>query len=324
MQNFFNNNSLEQIKLELKQTKILVVGDIMLDRYWIGDTTRISPEAPVPVIKINSMDDRLGGAANVAANLASLGVDVGLLGCIGQDEAGLKIQSLLTENCINTYLQSHFDYTSIIKLRIIARQQQMLRLDFEKKINEELLLKIEQALEQLIKQYQMLILSDYNKGCLEYSERLIAIAQKHNIPVLVDPKDKTCVKYKNSSILTPNFKEFQEIVGDCSNEEEMRIKAQNLCEQLNLKALVVTRSEKGMTLFTPHTSEHFHAQAKEVFDVSGAGDTVIAVLAAMFNLTGDINLATNYANLAGGIVVGKLGTAIIHLEELFVPHVNLE
>jgi D-glycero-beta-D-manno-heptose-7-phosphate kinase len=322
MQTFFNNISIEQIKQKLKQTKILVVGDVMLDRYWMGDTTRISPEAPVPVININTMDDRLGGAANVAANLADLGVEVGLLGCIGQDEAGLKIQSLLTEACINTYLQSHFDYTSIIKLRIVARQQQMLRLDFEKDMNEELLLKIEQALEQLISQYQMLIVSDYNKGCLERAERLIAIAQKYDIPVLVDPKDKSCIKYRGASILTPNFKEFQEIVGNCSNEEEMRIKAQNLCTQLNLKALVVTRSEKGMTLFTPHSSEHFHAKAKEVFDVSGAGDTVIAVLAAMFNLTGDINLATSYANIAGGIVVGKLGTSVIHLEELFVHHSN--
>ncbi len=305
-----------QLKHQLQQKKILVAGDIMLDRYWFGDTNRISPEAPVPIIKINKFDDRLGGAANVARNLSHLGVNVGILGCVGQDEAGLKIQTLLTEECINSYLQTDYDYTTILKLRVLARQQQMIRLDFEENIPDSLLEKIEYGFEKLINQYDLVILSDYNKGSLKYADKLISIAAKHNVPVLVDPKDKSFSKYRGVAVITPNLKEFREIAGSWESEEELHIKAQNIREQLNLQYLLLTRSEQGMTLFTASGYEHFNAQSKEVFDVSGAGDTVIAVLAAILSVTDDIYLAAEYANIAGGIVVGKLGTSSIEFDEL--------
>ncbi|MFM2345020.1 MAG: hypothetical protein RLZZ210_1632 [Pseudomonadota bacterium] len=311
-----NHIDFKELKYKLQQAKILVVGDIMLDRYWFGDTNRISPEAPVPIIKINKFDDRLGGAANVARNLAHLGINVGILGCIGQDEAGLKVQTLLTEECINAYLQTADSYTTILKLRVLARQQQMLRLDFEENLPHELLEKIEYGFEKLISQYDLVILSDYNKGCLRSADKLIQIAKQHNVPVLVDPKDKSLSKYRGASVITPNLKEFEEIAGSWANEEELHIKAQNIREQFNLQSLLLTRSEHGMTLFTASGYEHFNAQAKEVFDVSGAGDTVMAVLAAILSITDDIKLATKYANIAGGIVVGKLGTSTIEFDEL--------
>ena len=310
------NFNFAQLKHQFQQAKILVVGDVMLDRYWFGDTNRISPEAPVPVIKINKFDDRLGGAANVARNLSHLGVNVGILGCVGQDEAGLKIQTLLTEECINAYLQTEYDYTTILKLRVLARQQQMIRLDFEENLPTSLLEKIEYGFEKLVNQYDLIILSDYNKGTLKHANKLISIAKKYNKPVLVDPKDQSFTKYKGATVLTPNLKEFKEIVGEWENEEELHIKAQSLREQLNLQYLLLTRSEQGMTLFTASGYENFNAQAKEVFDVSGAGDTVMAVLGAILSVSDDIYLAVNYANIAGGIVVGKLGTSSIEFDEL--------
>jgi len=307
----------QDLKEQLQQKKILVVGDIMLDRYWFGETNRISPEAPVPIIKIQKYEDRLGGAANVARNIANLGVQTSILGCIGIDEAGLRIKTLLTEDCVNAYLQEDSEYTSILKLRVLARKQQMLRLDFEEKLPQNLLQRIEKGFAQLISQYNLVVFSDYDKGCLESCENLITIAKQNNIPILVDPKGRSFTKYKGSTILTPNLKELSEVVGGWQNEEELNIKAQNLREQLQLEALLVTKSEQGMTLYTNTTIQNFHSQIQEVSDVSGAGDTVIATLASLMSVTNDIFISTEYANKAGGIVVGKLGTSSIEYNELF-------
>lgn len=302
---------------QLSAVRLLVVGDVMLDRYWFGDVSRISPEAPVPVVRIQKREERLGGAANVARNAAALGAHTGLLGVAGADEAGDQMEQLLQDGGIHSYLKRDEAISTIIKLRVIGRQQQMVRIDFEDAPTEDVLRDKLTQFKALLPDYDVIILSDYNKGSLVNVAEMIALARAEGKIVLVDPKGDDFTPYKGASILTPNRSELQQVVGGWKTEEQLLEKAQKLREELGLDALLLTRSEEGMSLFTRDEVLHVHADAREVFDVSGAGDTVIATLATMLGTGAPLAEALVTANRAGGIVVGKLGTATVTREELF-------
>ena len=297
--------------------RILIAGDVMLDRYWFGDVSRISPEAPVPVVRVERRDERLGGAANVARNVAALGAQTGLLGIVGADEAGDQVEQLLTNLRIQSYLNRDVAISTIIKLRVIGRQQQLLRIDFESPPTDTVLRDKLTRFNALLPQYDVIVLSDYAKGSLVNVDEMIASARKLGKRILVDPKGEDFSLYSGASILTPNKSEFRRIVGSWKTEGEFAEKAQRLRAELDLQALLVTRSEEGMTLVTEQEVLHIPALAREVFDVSGAGDTVIATLAVMLGAGMPIADAVSIANRAGGIVVGKLGTATVTKEELF-------
>lgn len=297
-------------------SRVLVVGDVMLDRYWFGDVDRISPEAPVPVVKMGRVEDRLGGAANVARNIAALGAQASLLGVIGQDEAGKTVRALAEADHVQAHWVQDPVMPTSLKLRVLGRQQQLLRVDFEESPASSALDQLHQNMSDLLDQHQVLVLSDYAKGALAQVESLIALARSRNIPVLVDPKGKTYERYQGATILTPNRSEMQEAVGAWKDEDDLLRRAQDLRRKLNLECLLITRSEQGMTLFTEQGREHVDAQAQEVFDVSGAGDTVLATLAVMRAAGLDWLQAMRWANRAGGIVVGKLGTSIVTAKEL--------
>lgn len=297
--------------------KILVAGDAMLDRYWFGDANRISPEAPVPVVRITRVEDRLGGAANVAVNIAALGAKAKLLSVIGDDEAGDRVEELLNEKKIEPHLHRDTELKTTVKLRIVARQQQMLRADFENRPTRAVLANHLTDFENLIHESDVLVLSDYGKGGLDHITRMIEIARAKSIPVLIDPKGNNYDRYKGATVITPNRAELAQVVGDWSSEEDLTEKAQALRKQLELEAILLTRSEEGMTLFSESGTQSIPAQALEVFDVSGAGDTVIAVMATMIAMGETLAEAMRTANRAGGIVVGKLGTATVSFEELF-------
>lgn len=296
---------------------MLVVGDVMLDRYWFGEVNRISPEAPVPIVRIDHREERLGGAANVARNAAALGIQTSLLGVVGKDEAGDIVEKLLIDSQIKSYLNRDQQISTIIKLRVIGRQQQLLRVDFEEAPSEDVLRDKLSQFHQLLPDHDVIILSDYAKGSLVNVRDMIAsgIAQKKTI--LVDPKGSDFTRYSGASILTPNRSELRQVVGDWKNEAELTVKAQNLRRQLKINALLVTRSEEGMSLYTEDTAHHVPTMAREVFDVSGAGDTVIATLGAMLASGKDLLESVEIANRAAGIVVGKLGTATVTHQELF-------
>ncbi|HEX7386704.1 MAG TPA: D-glycero-beta-D-manno-heptose-7-phosphate kinase [Castellaniella sp.] len=297
--------------------KILVVGDIMLDRYWFGEVDRISPEAPVPVVRVARREDRLGGAANVARNIVALGAQAGLLGIVGADEAGAKVRRLVSESGIRDCLvedASGMDTT--LKMRVLGRQQQLLRVDFERGPGPQALAALAAELETLLSAYDLLVLSDYAKGALGEVESLIQMAQRHKIPILVDPKGHQYRRYRGATLVTPNRSEMQDAVGRWEDEADLTRRAQALREELDLEALLITRSEQGMTLYTAAGRQHADAQAQEVFDVSGAGDTVLAALAVTRATGMDWDEAMLWANRAGGIVVGKLGTSIVTAEEL--------
>jgi len=302
---------------QLSNVRLLVVGDVMLDRYWFGDVSRISPEAPVPVVRIERREERLGGAANVARNAAALGAHTGLLGVAGADEAGDQMDALLKEGGIHSYLKRDEAISTIIKLRVIGRQQQMVRIDFEDAPTENVLRDKLTQFKALLPDYDVIVFSDYNKGALVNVAEMIVLARAAGKIVLVDPKGDDFTPYKGASILTPNRSELQRVVGAWKTEEQLLEKAQRLREELGLDALLLTRSEEGMSLFTANEVLHVHADAREVFDVSGAGDTVIATLATMLGTGAPLDEALVTANRAGGIVVGKLGTATVTREELF-------
>lgn len=297
-------------------SRVLVVGDVMLDRYWFGDVERISPEAPVPVVKMGRVEDRLGGAANVARNIAALGAQASLLGVIGRDEAGKTVRELAQEDQVQAHWVQDPLMPTSLKLRVLGRQQQLLRVDFEQSPADSTLEQLHQIMSELLDQHQVLVLSDYAKGALAQVETLIALARAKNIPVLVDPKGKAYERYQGATILTPNRSEMQEAVGAWRDEDDLMQRAQHLRRQLDLECLLITRSEQGMTLFTEQGREHVDAQAQEVFDVSGAGDTVLATLAVMRAVGLDWLQAMRWANRAGGIVVGKLGTSTVTAKEL--------
>ncbi|MET0211206.1 MAG: D-glycero-beta-D-manno-heptose-7-phosphate kinase [Burkholderiaceae bacterium] len=307
----------QQAAPQLSRVRLLVVGDVMLDRYWFGDVARISPEAPVPVVRIQKREERLGGAANVARNAAALGAHTGLLGVAGADEAGDQMEQLLQDGGIHSYLKRDEAISTIIKLRVIGRQQQMVRIDFEDAPTENVLRDKLTQFKALLPDYDVIILSDYNKGSLVNVAEMIALARAAGKIVLVDPKGDDFTPYRGASILTPNRSELQQVVGGWKTEEQLLEKAQKLRQELALDALLLTRSEEGMSLFTQDEVLHVHADAREVFDVSGAGDTVIATLATMLGARAPLAEALVTANRAGGIVVGKLGTATVTREELF-------
>ncbi len=300
---------------KISQVRLLVVGDVMLDRYWFGEVSRISPEAPVPVVKVQRMEERLGGAANVARNAASLGAVSALLSVVGDDEAGRTLGRLLEEGQIDANLHVDREIDTTVKLRVIGRQQQLLRIDFETTPSHEILQAKLADFETRVVQSDVVVLSDYGKGGLTHIAEMIRIARAHDKPVLVDPKGDEWGKYAGATVITPNRSELKEVVGRWSSDEELAAKARKLRGDLGLEALLVTRSEEGMTLFADE-AHHQPAVAREVFDVSGAGDTVIATLAVMIAAGADWAEAIRVANIAAGIVVGKLGTAVVSREEL--------
>jgi len=309
-------NHTYKLPASFEHVQILVVGDVMLDRYWFGEVSRISPEAPVPVVRVEKREERLGGAANVARNIATLGGSSGLLGVVGQDEAGDTVDSMLGEMGVSSFLTRDPTISTIIKLRVIGRQQQLLRIDFEEAPTDAVLRDKLTRFNTLLPQYQVVVLSDYAKGSLVNVADMIAAARQAGKCILVDPKGEDFSRYVGATVLTPNKSEMIRIVGSWKNEEELTAKAQKLRASLQLEALLLTRSEEGMSLYTENEIRHFPAMAREVFDVSGAGDTVIATLAVMLGAGLPIADAVALANRAGGIVVGKLGTATVSREEL--------
>jgi len=297
--------------------KILVVGDVMLDRYWFGDVSRISPEAPVPVLKVERVDERPGGAANVARNISALGAHATLLSVVGNDEAGICLEKLLKgHHNIAALLHRDNTFTTIIKLRAIARHQQLLRIDFETLPSHEILRAALEDFRAQLSLADVVILSDYGKGGLTHIAEMIRLARALNKPVLVDPKGDDYARYRGATLLTPNRSEFREVAGSWKSEAELGIKAEKLRTELQLDALLVTRSEEGMSLFRANEVLHEPTHTREVFDVSGAGDTVIATLAVMLASGADMPEAIRIANRAAGIVVGKLGTAVVSRDEI--------
>jgi rfaE bifunctional protein kinase chain/domain len=301
----------------VKRARLLVVGDVMLDRYWFGEVERISPEAPVPVVKVGRTEERLGGAANVARNIVAVGAAAGLLSVVGEDEAAACIQVLLKGHGIDAQLHRDPALHTTIKLRVIGRQQQLLRIDFETEPGHEVLMSKLADFEARLKNADLVILSDYGKGGLKHIERMIAAARAAGKPVLVDPKGDDYSRYRGATVLTPNRSEFREVAGRWKNEDDMTERANKLRKELDLDALLITRSEEGMTLYRTGERLHVPTVAREVYDVSGAGDTVIAVLGVMLASGASFAEAVSSANKAAGIVVGKLGTAVVHPEELF-------
>jgi len=301
----------------IKTVRILVVGDVMLDRYWFGEVSRISPEAPVPVVRVQRSEERLGGAANVARNAAALGAHTALLGVVGQDEAGDAVGKMLREMEIQSYLNRDAAISTIVKLRVVGRQQQLLRVDFEDPPTDTVLRDKLTQFNALLPNYDVIVLSDYAKGSLVNVATMIDAARKQGKKILVDPKGDDFSPYAGASMLTPNKSELRQIVGAWKTEDELTNKAQSLRNSLGLEALLLTRSEEGMTLYTENEVTHMPAMAREVYDVSGAGDTVIATMAVMLGAGVSIAEAVSMANRAGGIVVGKLGTATVSKEELF-------
>lgn len=298
------------------QASVLVVGDVMLDRYWHGSTGRISPEAPVPVVKVEHREDRPGGAANVALNIAALGAQAQLVGVTGRDEAADSLQQRLQAAGVAVCFQQRADQPTIIKLRVLSRHQQLLRLDFEEPFQTDTQALLA-AVKGLLNGAGVLVLSDYGKGALQNHAALIRLARERGIPVLADPKGQDFTIYRGATLLTPNLGEFEAVVGPCTDEGSLVSKGLALIDQLQLEALLVTRGEQGMTLLRPGCVElHLPARAREVFDVTGAGDTVISTLAAALAAGESLPEAVALANLAAGIVVGKLGTAAISMPEL--------
>ena len=302
---------------DFKQAKVLVVGDVMLDRYWHGGTSRISPEAPVPVVKVEQIEDRPGGAGNVALNISHLGGMVNLIGLTGNDAEADALEMRLKGADVNCHFKRLENISTITKLRVISRHQQLIRMDFEDTNFDSAEADLLGLVKQQLADVNVLLLSDYAKGALSDPQPLIKLANSLHISVLVDPKGADFQRYRGATLLTPNLSEFEQVVGTCKDDKTLIEKGIKLLNDLDLKALLVTRGERGMTLIqTGHAEMHFPAQAKEVFDVTGAGDTVIATLAAALSAGDDLVSATGLANLAASIVVGKLGTAAISAIEL--------
>jgi rfaE bifunctional protein kinase chain/domain len=288
----------------------------MLDRYWFGDVSRISPEAPVPVVRIERTEERPGGAANVARNCAALGARAGLLSVVGADEAGAALERLVAAERVSANLHRDATLDTTVKLRVIGRQQQLLRIDFETSPSHEVLAAKLAEFEASLADYDVVLLSDYGKGGLAHIERMIGLARARGKPVLVDPKGDEYSRYRGASVLTPNRAELREVVGRWKDEADLTARAERLRAELGLEALLLTRSDEGMTLYRAGSVQHERAKAREVSDVTGAGDTVIATLAVMLAAGAGLADAVRVANHAAGIVVGKLGTAVVHPDEL--------
>lgn len=308
----------ETITVEaVRNARVLVVGDVMLDRYWFGDVERISPEAPVPVVKVTRTEERLGGAANVAWNMAAIGARPVLLSVVGDDAEADSLQRQLDEHGIQAQLYRDANLSTTIKMRVIGRQQQLIRIDFENEPGHEALAAKLADFEEKLAECDVVIMSDYGKGGLKHIERMIGLAKQQNKTILIDPKGDDYARYAGASLITPNRSELREVVGRWKDEADLTQRVQQLCESLQLGGLLVTRSEEGMTLFRETERLHVATVAREVYDVSGAGDTVIAILAVMLASGQSMAQAVEWANKAAGIVVGKLGTAAVLPEELF-------
>ena len=301
----------------ISKARVLVVGDAMLDRYWFGAVERISPEAPVPIVHIHREEERLGGAANVALNVKSLHAQPTLLTVVGDDEPARKLESLLGGQGIEAIYHRDPQLYTIVKLRVIGRSQQLIRVDFENEPDHELLKEMEPEYSAALSVHDVVLFSDYGKGGLTHIPRMIELARAAAKPVLVDPKGSDFSRYKGATVITPNRAELAQVVGAWSSEQQLHERAQALRTALGLQGLVLTRSEEGMSLFDEAGHVRVEAQAREVFDVTGAGDTVIATLATMLACGLSLREALPIANRAGGIVVGKFGTANVSYEELF-------
>ena len=309
----YSNPSREQ----LVAARVLVVGDAMLDRYWYGAVDRISPEAPVPVVRVTRTEERMGGAANVASNIVALGAEASLLSVVGDDEASHQLEALVASSGITPYFGRDTRLKTTVKLRVIGRQQQLIRLDFENTPETEVLASQSASFEKLCPVHDAVLFSDYGKGGLAHITLMIDHAKAASKVVLVDPKGSDYTRYKNATVITPNRAELSQVIGTWTSEAELQTKAHNLRTSLNLQALLLTRSEAGMTLFDKEGQLHVPAVAREVFDVTGAGDTVIATLATLAASGMCLRDAVPIANQAGGIVVGKFGTATVSYDELF-------
>jgi rfaE bifunctional protein kinase chain/domain len=296
--------------------RVLVVGDVMLDRYWHGEVSRISPEAPVPVVHIRREESRLGGAANVALNIKTLGARVTLLSMVGIDEAAHTLRRLMTKHDIETDLGEDPNMETIVKLRVIGRSQQILRIDFEKEPDHEVLATMLERFKTSVDEHDVVLFSDYGKGGLAHIPRMIKMARNAGKPVLVDPKGSDWERYSGATVITPNRAELVQVMGSWSDDAQMQYKAEILCNKLDLKALLVTRSEEGMTLFEAGRVTSVPAQTREVADVTGAGDTVIATLAIMVACGLNMSAAMALSNRAAGLVVAKFGTASLTYDEL--------
>jgi len=299
-----------------EQVNILVAGDVMLDRYWHGVTNRISPEAPVPVVRVQTQDDRPGGAANVALNLVSLGAAAGLAGIVGRDDNARLLDARLEQLGVKTFFDRSDTQPTVTKVRVMSRNQQLIRLDFEEKLEagQSLLDAFSAGLEKT----DLVILSDYAKGTLSQVQKMIQLARKAGKRVLVDPKGQDFSIYRQASILTPNLSEFEVVMGECKDEAELEQKGEQLRQELELEALLITRSEKGMTLIKEGLAPlHLPTRAQEIYDVTGAGDTVIAVLGLALASGHDYPEAMMLANLAAGVVVAKPGTATVSVGEIY-------
>jgi rfaE bifunctional protein kinase chain/domain len=301
----------------LARRRILVVGDVMLDRYWYGSVDRISPEAPVPVVRIEREEERLGGAANVALNVKTLGMPVTLMSVTGRDEPSRRLREILQSRGIDAELQEDAAAATIVKLRVIGRSQQLIRVDFEREPDHEVLAQLLTAYADQLPRHDLVLFSDYGKGGLAHIPRMIELARAAGKPVLVDPKGNDYRRYGGATMITPNRSELAQVVGVWRDEADLRQRVEVLRAQIGVASLLLTRSEEGMTLFSSAGVRHQPAQAREVFDVTGAGDTVIATLAVLMAAGWDEDTAMGFANRAGGIVVGKFGTATVSYDELF-------
>jgi len=302
---------------QLGRSTVLVVGDVMLDRYWFGNVDRISPEAPVPVVHIQRTEERLGGAANVACNIAGLGAQASLICAIGRDEPGERLMELLAQSNVQVLAERDASIATIIKLRVIARQQQLLRADFEEPPTKEILLAGLARFDKLLPGCSVVLLSDYAKGGLIHVSSMISKARACGKYVLIDPKGPDWERYRGASLITPNRAELREVIGAWSSESMLTQRVSALRKSLDLDALLLTRSEEGMTLFADAGPVQVPTAARDVYDVSGAGDTVIATVAAMLGAGLPLAKAVVHANSAAGVVVGKVGTAPITYDELF-------
>lgn len=301
----------------LSKAKVLIVGDIMLDQYWLGEAARISPEAPVPIVNIQNMENRLGGAANVAMNVCGLGASATLIGMVGNDDNADKLFDLLNSTTIESKIIQKKEFKTLTKLRVVSRNQQLLRLDHENDNYQIDNSEVIEACANVAPNNDVVVISDYCKGAVNQAEKIIEIARSKNKIIIVDPKGRDFRKYKNASIITPNYSEFVQIAGSCEDEAELKDKATKLCKDLNLDALLITRSEKGMSLFSQaEQPRHFPAEAKEVYDVTGAGDTVVGLLASAMASNYSLIDAVKIANLGAGIAVSKFGTVSVTVNEL--------
>lgn len=302
---------------DFSSVRVLVVGDLMLDRYWHGPVSRISPEAPVPVVRIEQAEERPGGGANVALNLARLGLHVVLGGVIGQDEAGRTLLNLLEKSGVASRLHSSETLPTITKLRILSQHQQLLRLDFEQHLATLDVAGMEADCLAELPDCDAVILSDYAKGTLQHPQRFIEAARAQGIPVLVDPKGTDFERYRGATLLTPNLKEFEAVAGISETDQELVQKGEALRRMFDLRGLLITLGERGMLLLREdHPALHMPTQAREVYDVTGAGDTVIALLGAGIAAGMQMESAARLANLAAGLMVAKLGAGSVSLEEL--------